>query len=131
MHDDFAPPASEWEPPEHELLKYVLVKDGPELIGLFMVAKHSHVMWELHEAFLPSAWGRRARRAAREFREWIWGETKCQRLIGTIVASNRAALAFAKASGMEIVGVHPRSFMKHGRLQDLIIVGLSRPMEIN
>src|ERR1700676_5310701 len=83
MHDDTAPPAEPRDVTTHSLLSYMAVEDAGEVIGVFIVAAHSAIMLEIHEAFMPCAWGARARRAAREFREWIWRETKCQRLIGS------------------------------------------------
>lgn len=128
MHEDGADPPEMWKPVFHEFLSYRLVRDeSGEAIGVFIVALHSMTMFEIHEAFLPSAWGPKARRAAREFRAWLWRETKCKTLIGKIVASNRTALAYAKAAGMEVFGVIPKSFQRDGVFEDLVIVGLSRP----
>ena len=106
----------------------MLAREDGEVIGAFMVSWHSAYLWEIHEAFLPQAWGERAIRATIEFREWIWRENKVvRRLFGQIVRSNRLALRFAKAAGMEEFGVHPRSFMKNGIMQDQILVGIDRP----
>ena len=45
LHDDNAPPAEEWMPTIHDLLSYMLVIDeGNEVIGLYMVAAHSLIL---------------------------------------------------------------------------------------
>lgn len=126
LFDDHVGPVAEWVPVDHELVSYVGVRDGEELIGVIIVGMHSLEMWECHEAFLPSAWGRKARRAAREFAEWVWKNKSVQRVIGHI-AANPVALAYAKAAGMEECGRHPKAFMKNGKLEDIIIVGANRP----
>lgn len=105
----------------------MVVNDGVQDIGVFIVSAHSIYLYEIHEAFLPEAWGIRALQATIEFREFIWRETKCLRMFGQIVRSNRLALRFAKAAGMLEFGVHPESFMKGGRMQDQVLVGISRP----
>lgn len=108
----------------------MLVLEDGEVIGLFIVSAHSRYLWEIHEAFLPEAWGERAIRATIAFREWIWKNNRdVRRLFGQIVRSNRLALRFAKAAGMVEFGVHPRSFMKNGVMQDQILVGIDRPEE--
>ena len=109
------------------LVSFVSCSDGGEVIGIFMINVHGMYEIEVHEAFLPSAWGPRARRAAREFREWLWDETGVMRVIGRIVASNRVAIEYALASGMKIFGVDEKSFFKDGKLQDQVFVGISRP----
>lgn len=105
----------------------MLVLDDGEVIGLFIVSAHSAYLWEIHQCFLPKAWGAKAIQATIEFREWIWKESRCERLFGQIVESNRLALRFAKAAGMTEFGTHPKSFMKNGRMQDQILVGIDRP----
>lgn len=127
LHDDFAPAREQWHPVIHDLVSYMVVREDGEPIGLFIVNAHSTVLWEIHECFLPQAWGEKAIAATIQFREWIWKKSACQRLFGQIVESNRLALRFAKAAGMMEFGVHPKSFMKHGRMQDQILVGVSRP----
>lgn len=127
MHDDFAPDPAEFECVEHPLVSFMVVEEAGRDIGVFVVNAHSTVLWEIHEAFLPEAWGMTALRATIEFREWIWRESKCMRLFGQILKSNRLAIRFAKAAGMVEFGVHPESFMKGGKMQNQILVGISRP----
>jgi RimJ/RimL family protein N-acetyltransferase len=127
ISDDGSPPPEEFRPPEHPSIWYVLVWDGEELLGLWMLVPHNTVCWEIHTALLPQAWGERARRAARECVAWIWRETPCQRLITAVPASNRLALRFAERAGMRVWGVNEKSFLRGGRLEDQIMLGLSRP----
>ena len=128
LHDDDAPDRETFSPPQAPgLLSYVLVIDEGEPIGVLIVSHHSRYLWELHMAFLPLAWGERAERAGREFIEWVWSKTKCVRLFGNIVRSNRLSLRFAKQAGMMEFAVQPRCFMKHGRLQDIVMVAIQRP----
>jgi RimJ/RimL family protein N-acetyltransferase len=128
LHDDYTDPCEQWEPINHPSVLYVSCRDeGGAVIGMYILNIHSRVCVEIHEGFLPEAWGAKARRAAIELREWIWRETQFQRVIGKIVASNHAAIEYAKSAGMEIFGVDKKSFMRDGKLQDQVYVGISRP----
>jgi RimJ/RimL family protein N-acetyltransferase len=127
ISDDGSPPPEQFEPPDHPAIWHVLAWDGDELLGLWLLVPHNSVCWEVHTALLPHAWGERARRAARAFLAWLWRETPCRRLITAVPASNRLALRFAEAAGMRIWGVNEKSFLRGGRLEDQILLGLSPP----
>ena len=128
LHDDFAPAREEWQPIDHTSVIYLACRDEDgAVIGIYVLNIHSHTVVEIHEGFLPSAWGAKARRAAIELREWLWKETQFQRIIGKIVASNHTAIEYAKSAGMEIFGVDRKSFLRGGKLQDQVYVGISRP----
>lgn len=129
MHDDSAPAREDWEPTIHPLISYMQVFECGELIGMFMVSAHSQWCWELHMAFLPKAWGPKTVNAGRDFIEWIWRESRCNRLFGQISESNPLSLRLAKAAGMQVYGNHPQSFMKHGIMRDQVLVGISRPKD--
>jgi hypothetical protein len=106
---------------------YVVVKDGNELLGMFILVPWNAVCWEAHACLLPNAWGERARHACREGIEWLWKNSPCRKLMGNICRDNRLALAFARRVGARIIGVNEDSIFKHGALRDQIIVGFGPP----
>lgn len=127
--DDHAPSREEYEPTMHPSLLYLIVRDYGELQGLFFFHPINAVTFEIHTCLLPHAWGGKARAIAREMLKWLWENTDCQRLVTTVPDYNRLALVFAKASGMKEYGRNPESFMKDGKLRDLILLGIGRPKE--
>jgi hypothetical protein len=129
LQDDFAKDKP-WEPIDHPTVHYRLIKDGDEVIGLFIVCTVSPILWLIHQMFLPCAYGFRSKRAGREFAEWGWKNTEVQRVIGEIVESNTLALRYAKQAGWIEYGRNPKAMMKDGRLQDIVLVGMSRPEEL-
>jgi RimJ/RimL family protein N-acetyltransferase len=129
LSDDYSPRAADFRAPVDERVWYVLAFDDDELLGLWMFVAHSPVLWEVHTALLPSAWGEPGHRAARAMSSWLWAHTSCRRLITNVPARNRLALRFAEAAGMERFGVNHASLLKDGKLQDQILLGLSRPEE--
>jgi len=130
LSDDFAPAAEEWQPTDSPAMLYVKVSDDGEALGFFLLACFSPILFQVHTALLPSAWGAKAKEAARELVAWVWRETTCQRLTTEVPACNRLALAFAKRAGMTEYGRNPRAYQKNGELVDLILLGLSRPKEL-
>lgn len=126
--DDFSPPPEEFRPAEHPSICYVLVFDGHEHLGLFVVTRHNGVTVEIHTCLLPCAWGARAKQAASEFAAWLWANApQIQRIVTVVPDYNRLALRFARAAGMTEYGRNPASIQKGGKLHDEILLGLSRP----
>lgn len=128
--DDHAPSRAEYQPPMHPSLLYLVVRDHDELQGLFFFHPINAVTFEVHTCLLPHSWGGRARAIAREMLKWLWANTDAHRLITSVPDYNRLALVFAKAAGMKEYGRNPESFMKDGKLRDLILLGIGRPKEI-
>ena len=130
LTDDTAPPAGEFRPIESDLIWYLVAWDGDELLGLWLLHPHTAVCWEIHTALLPDAWGARARRAAQVMLKWVWTWTPCRRIVTGVPQGNRLAYRFAIAAGMEQYGVNEASFIRDGRMQDQICLGISRPRDL-
>ena len=124
MADDFAPPADQYEPLEHPEMIYLAV-DGDK--GIFALLPHSRIMLEVHTCLLPDLWGARALEAAAALLAWVWENTICERLITAVAHHNRLAFRFAQKAGLEIYGRNPMAFKKNGKLEDIVMLGISRP----
>ena len=127
--DDFGPPPAQYQPPEHDAIWYVLGQDGDHLLGLWMFVPQNAVCWEFHIALLPHHGYQRAREATIALFEWIWEETMCVRIVGSVPKCNPFARKLAHDTGMRFVGVNKRSFQKYGTLHDQILFGISRPRQ--
>lgn len=127
ISDDGSPAPGDFKPCEHPAIRYMLVRDGDELLGLWIFTPQNTIRWEIHTCLLPCAWGPRAREAFKAMIEWIWAYTPCQRIVTNVPRYNRLALKVAQAGGMEQFGVNQRSSLKQGVLHDRIVLGLSRP----
>jgi len=93
---------------------------------LWLVVWHSPVLAEIHTCLLPSAWGQRAKTAAREAVQWLFDNSGVERVFTQVPETNRLAQRFAVAAGMAQFGRNPKAFKKNGQLTDLILLGLSR-----
>lgn len=126
--DDFSPSPSDWEPEHDDRVWYVLAKsDGGSVLGMFIFYPENPVCWRSHICMLPESWGIPARQACREVFQWLWANSSCLRIIGSIPACNSLGLGFAMQCGMERFGVNSKSVQKGGRLFDLIMLGISKP----
>lgn len=126
VSDDFSPAPEQWEPIQSGLIWYLLVKDGEDLLGLFMLAPENTICWKVHTCLLPIARGRRAKEAAEQGIQWIWENTNCLRIITDVPKYNRQASLFARWSGMTEFGVNEKSYMKSSILHDQIMLGVSK-----
>jgi hypothetical protein len=124
--DDGCPAADQFQVLEHPSIWYVLVRDGAEVLGLWMFAPQGAACWEVHTCLLPCAYGDRAKQASRAMAEWIFTHTPCQRIVTTVPAYNRLALRFAERAGMTRFGTNERSYLKGNTLHNQILLGLSK-----
>src|SRR5690242_12992534 len=126
--DDSAPPREEFEPIQNDGIWYVLAKDDGVILGVWVFIPDNVVCWKVHSCLLPGAWGHSGQRAANLLPDWIWNITKCMRVITVVTEDNRLALKYAKRADMEEFGVNERAFLKNGNLQNLIMLGISKPV---
>ena len=126
MADDYMPDRSMFAVTQAGGVTFVLVKRGPEPMGVVLVVRRNQLHCELHVCMLPRCWGR-AESAARTFIPWFWAHFPYRRAIGNIPECNRAALRFSVACGFDCFGRNPKVFQKGGNLYDEIWVGIDRP----
>jgi RimJ/RimL family protein N-acetyltransferase len=124
--DDFAGPPEGWAPPSDSRIWWVLAMDGGPILGLFTFLPRSTVLWEMHVAMLPTAWGPSAVRAGRLVIPWLFEHSTCRRLIGEVPDSNRLAMRYAESIGFRRFGTNRCAFMKNGALKDLVLFGISK-----
>jgi RimJ/RimL family protein N-acetyltransferase len=127
ISDDFSGSPEDFQPFSNEAIFYVLVSSGDKPIGVWMFVKQSPTWHEIHVAFLPKAWGVKANQAARMLAPWVWANTTAQCISARIPAYNRAAIAFARRSGMGLTGKLPKSFQKNGGIVDQVLLSVTRP----
>jgi hypothetical protein len=122
--DDYTPPVEDFRVNEHPDIWYVAVLNSWVGLGLFSLIPQSRVCWEVHVAMLPSATTREKWAAARMLPGWLAQYTECKRLTAAVPACNWPAIVYGTHGiGMRYVGRQNRAFMKHGVLQDLILLG--------
>lgn len=112
-------------PVDHEGFHWLMVSDDAP-VGVFLAHPQRVACWEVHTALLPRIWGAGAKAAARLLLAHLFQEIGCAKVITNVPATNRAALRFAKASGMRVEGTNRASFLKGGHLLDQIMLGITR-----
>lgn len=127
VSDDFSGTAEGYRPVEHESIWYITVHADEKLLGVFLLTLQSGCCFEIHTCLLPCSWGPQAKAASLGIVEWIWANTRCERIITSVPAYNRLALRFAEKAGMKLYGRNTLSWIKNGKLWDQLLLGLSRP----
>jgi RimJ/RimL family protein N-acetyltransferase len=105
--------------------RYVVVADKGVFLGIFVVIPQSRVLAIVHTCLLPVAWGK-SERIYRLGLGWLFTHSRIERVVGHIRADNRLALRAAERAGLERIGLNKACVLKHGRLQDQWILGISK-----
>jgi RimJ/RimL family protein N-acetyltransferase len=104
---------------------WLLVDDGAPA-GVFLAHPRGAACWEVHTCLLPRTWGRNAAHAACMLLTHLFDIIGCDKVVTNVPAYNRAALRFAKSSGMRVEGTNTASFLRNGVLEDQIMLGITR-----
>lgn len=105
-----------------EHAQYFVVVDGARAVGLVIGIQQSPICLELHVCLTPACRGRAAMAAAKAFFAWLPTATPYRKVIGSLPAYNRPVRHFCRAIGFTVLGVNEKSTMRHGKLEDQIIV---------
>lgn len=128
MRDDFTPLyASSWKPALGPGLLYLRGRDlYGDTLAIFPCTMRNGVLWEIHCAILPRAWGSPATTLVRMAFEFLFHQRGARRIEAAIPSDNRLALALAHRAGMSWCGVNTGAFQRNGRLHDLVLMGISK-----
>lgn len=129
MVSDDAVAPDEYRTVEDPAIIYLLCLEGANILGLFMLIPQTSACIQVHVCLLPWARNERAIECYREGLAWTWANTNFAKVIGFTPAYNFAALRVAERAGMERVGVITKSLKKFGKLQDQIVLAISKPEE--
>ncbi|WP_313632566.1 GNAT family N-acetyltransferase [Massilia timonae] len=122
IHEDGTDEAA---PHDLDGFHWLLVSDGAPA-GVFLAHPRSAACYEVHTCLLPRIWGAGAARAAQLLLEHLFQVVGCEKVVTNVPTYNRPALRFAKASGMQVEGNNRSSFLRNGRLEDQIMLGITR-----
>ncbi len=125
IKDDFDGDPADYEPKVHPQVVYILVKDGEVLLGMLIFSLHSAICWEVTIMMLKAGLGR-ALEVGKAGIHWIFRRTRCVRIIGRVLKSNRLALKLNKAAGFRVYGVNPSCILREGKLEDFVLFGISK-----
>lgn len=126
IRDDLTPSAEDVEVVLSPAVTYLGAYARGLYLGLFFLHRHNCVLFEVHTALLPHAWGARAVECAKACIEWVFANTACERLITSVPEDNPLALRLALKAGMRHYGINPQSMRREGVLLDLVMLGISK-----
>lgn len=137
MSAEDATDVATWTPHDDERVWYITAiaptqcPAFTELLGIFTLIPQNAVCYEIHAALLPAAWGERTRLALRGALEYSWLHSPARRIVASIPAYNRLAIALGRDAGMTQFGVNEKSFQRHGILHDQVLLGISAAPKCN
>lgn len=127
ISDDGSPSVEEFLPQINDLVLYFAIGDASgKAVGIFMTYPHNTICYEVHTCMTPDAWGEIARQGAHDGCEWMFTNTRCQRIITNVPSYNRLAARFSVDCGMTLFGVNKKSILKNGMLYDQAMYGISK-----
>ncbi len=127
ISDDFYPAPENFWPNESEYIFYLIAFDGDEPLGLYIAHPINTLLWEVHHALLPKAWGARALEIGRAFEAWLWENTHALKAVGFTPACNKLALRYARKLGMREAGRVTKCYQRRFELFDIVIFEKPRP----
>jgi len=128
ISDDFTCDPQKWQPPENELIRYLIASDDQGAFGFGIFLPENSACWKAHFGFLPRSYGAKALTSFKAMLRSIWATTPAARIVGEICRDNRRAIRFAERAGCEIYGVNSKSIVRGGTLRDLVCLGISKPV---
>lgn len=100
-----------------------VVEDG-QIQGLFVLITLNSISVEIHTCLLPSLRGSKAFQAGELILNLIF--KNYEKVISWVPENNRKAKLFSLRLGFQVEGINRASFLKNGKLQDQILVGLTK-----
>jgi RimJ/RimL family protein N-acetyltransferase len=127
MSAEDATDVATWNPHDDERIWYIAARELDEVLGIFTLIPQNACCYEIHAALLPRCWGARTREALRGALAWMFANSPARRIVASIPAYNRLAIALARDAGLTRYGMNEKSFMRGGTLHDQVLVGISKP----
>lgn len=93
--------------------------------GILIGKPVNGITYDCHIALLPEAAGI-AVDICKGAIKWMFNNTKCLRLVASVPEYNKLAIRLARESGMELMGINKKSFLKNGILFDQLMFGISK-----
>lgn len=117
--EDFAP----------ELMSecWLLVSDGPYVVGVYHIHAHNAVTVEIHAQILPKKRKDHSKESARKALKWILENTTYHKVIAQIPTIYPNVKHFTLNSGFQEEGINRESYIKNGEVCDQWLLGITRP----
>lgn len=94
--------------------------------GVYLGLPTNCITYDCHIALLPSVRGR-AVEVSRAVIDFVFSNTKAQRLNASVPSFNLLARRLAEQCGFKLIGVNEKSFLRDGVLHDQHFYGISKP----
>jgi RimJ/RimL family protein N-acetyltransferase len=126
ISDDHSPSVESFTPSANPVITYLLLDDGEECLGLYMLFPYSATCWEIHTCLLPRGWGSIGLECAKAVLDWLFNNTPCEKLISWVPEDNDYAYKYSINAGLRLEGVNGKSVRRNGKLLDQSLFGITK-----
>lgn len=109
---------------------WLTVRAEGELVGLYCLDRVNSVTLEIHAQVLPECRKEYSDDTGRAVLQWILDNTDTRKVIAWVPVIYPNVRKFTESQGFQVEGVSRKSYLKHGELHDLTLLGITRD-EIN
>lgn len=127
--DDLCPKSEDFHVPVGLSFINAGAYDGEEYLGLFLIEPRCGAVVQIHTCLLKSAWNGRTDECAQAVIDWVWKNTSANRLVTEVPSFNERAKNYAERHGFSVYGVNESAWVKDGIYHDVLLLGLTRPLE--
>ena len=104
---------------------FIAVYDGDEMAGAFQIKRWSEHCYEIHGGVHPDYWGR-GPEVCELMGRALFAGTPCLKLVAIIPEFNRLMIRCVEKLGMKREGTIRKAFLKHLKLHDLCVYGITK-----
>jgi RimJ/RimL family protein N-acetyltransferase len=97
-----------------------------EVIGLYNLHPINGITLQIHPMILPEYRGEKAYRSGVQVLKWVIENTDYQKVFCYIPTLYRNVILFALRCGMVKEGINRRSWLKNGKIHDMVMLGITR-----
>ena len=102
----------------------MIAKENQIVLGLLIISIHTRICWEAEIMVVAAGLGR-ALEISREVISWAF-KYGCLRLVTCVAKTNRLSLSLNRRAGLKVYGINPKCTMRNGKLEDLVLLGISK-----
>ncbi len=105
---------------------WVTIKFSGSLIGLCNIHGINSVTCQIHPMVYPEWRGKTAYNAGEQVLRWVTANTKYHKIICEVPKIYRNVILFALSCGFIREGENRLSYLKHGKLHNMALLGITR-----
>lgn len=105
---------------------WLMVGDDVEVMGLYNLHPINGITLQIHPMILKEFRGKAAYESGKLALKWVVENTAYEKVFCYIPTIYRNVILFAMRCGMVKEGINRRSWLKNGKIHDMVLLGITR-----